>query len=102
MNVVSIQRKQRKIFLSDYSSSGKKGLVKELTFLAGAALTLLLPTLVFCIAIGQFLPFYFIALNQAAGIALGIVLSKKSPKYFLSCIPNAPPRARIVKPKKAA
>lgn len=76
-------------------------------FLAGVALTLVLPTLLYCAAIGQLWPLYLLALNGALGTMLGLAMFKKLPYSFLSCVPvtfspNVPRGASTVGLKKAA
>ncbi len=76
-------------------------------FFAGAALTLLAPTLLYCAASNQLSPLYLMACNDALGALLGFVLFKRSSVGFLSCVPitrvpNVPSGASTVRLRKAA
>jgi hypothetical protein len=57
-------------------------------FCAGAALTLLVPTLLFCAVIGQLWPLWVMACNHALGVTMGFVMLKRmSAEGFPSCVP---------------
>jgi hypothetical protein len=58
MKVIPIRSKE---FLSQYSSMGKETMHDEAKFLAGVALTLLIPTLFYCAVSGQLLMLYLMA-----------------------------------------
>jgi len=104
MSVVSIKKK---MVLGDYYSQDNEIVSEGMKFFAGAALTLLAPTLLFCAVIGQLWPLYLMACDEALGAILGFVMFKKSSDNFLSCIPvnyipHVPRGASIVRLKKAA
>ncbi|HEX8474635.1 MAG TPA: hypothetical protein VF666_11420 [Pyrinomonadaceae bacterium] len=94
MKVVPIRRRE---FLGGYSSQGKETVPEWAKFLAGATLTLLAPTLLFCAISGQLLPLYLMATNEALGVVLGFVMFKKTSVGFLSCVPfdRVPKVARV-------
>lgn len=98
---------RRKEFLGEYSSPGEETVPEGAKFLAGAALTLIVPTLLFCAVSGQLLPLYLMAANEALGVAWGFMLFKKSPVGFLTSIPltrnpNAACDKNAAERKKAA
>lgn len=84
MKVVSIRKKQ---FLDDYCAQRDDIIAEDVKFLAGAALTLLVPTVLYCTVSGLWLSLYLMACNVALGLGLGIVMFKKSSTGFLSCVP---------------
>ena len=70
----------------DYSGSYES--VREpIEFCTGVALTLLVPTLFYCVAIGQAWPFWLMACNDAVGVALGLAIYKMSSDELPSCVP---------------
>lgn len=60
---------------------------EEVTFLAGAALTLLAPTIVYCAVVGQLWPLFLMGCNGGLGAVLGLAMFRKSPRGFTSCVP---------------
>lgn len=57
-------------------------------FCAGAVLTLLMPTLLYCAVIGQLWPLWVMACNDALGVAMGLVMLKRmSSEGLPSCVP---------------
>jgi hypothetical protein len=83
MSVITVRRRH---YLSDYSQ-GKGCMSEGAQFMAGAGLTLLGPTLLYCAAIGQLWPLYLMAVNEILGVVLGVLVFKKSSEIFLSCVP---------------
>lgn len=55
----------------------------EVNFIAGAALTLFVPTLLFCLVINQLWPLYVMACDEALGVVLGFVMFRKPSGGFL-------------------
>lgn len=84
---MKVARFRRKEFLGEYSSPGEETVPEGAKFLAGAALTLIAPTLFFCAVSGQLLPLYLMTANEVLGVALGVMMFKKSSVGFLSVIP---------------
>lgn len=66
-------------------SEGK--LPEGLTFLAGAALVLFGPTLIYCLVIGEALPFYWMAATQSLGVLLGLWMYTHKPAALPPCVP---------------
>jgi hypothetical protein len=104
MSVISIRRGQ---FLGDYFSRGSEIVPEGVPFLAGAAFTFLVPTLLYCAVIEQLWPLYLMACNGVVGTTLGFVLFKKPSAGFpsvvpMSRIPNTPGGTSAVGLKKAA
>jgi hypothetical protein len=58
-----------------------------LKFLTGAVLTLWVPTLIFCWVTGQAMPFYLMVCTEVLGVSIGILMYKKRPDTFPSCVP---------------
>jgi hypothetical protein len=77
-------------------------------FYAGAALTLLVPTLLYCAVIDQLWPLWVIVCNDALGVTMGFMMFKKmSDEGFPSCVPvtrirKIPHGAGAAELKKAA
>jgi hypothetical protein len=84
---MKIAQFRRKEFLGAYSSPSEETVPEGAKFLAGAALTLIAPTLLFCAVSGQLLPLYLMATNEALGVAWGVLMFKKSFVGFLTSIP---------------
>lgn len=104
MSVIPMRRRTTPVVII---ARGNKVIPDGVMFLAGAALTLLAPTVVFCAVLGQFWPLYVMCCNEALGAALGLAMFKNSPADFLSCIPAtlippAPSGANSGRLKKAA
>ena len=103
MNVVPIRSKE---FLGEYSSRDKETVPEGAMFLAGAAVTFLAPTLLFCAVIGQLLPLYMIAANEAFGAALGFAMFNRPSKNLslnpIDPIPKAARGASAIQRRKAA
>ena len=103
MSVTSIRSKT---VLGDHYSRRNNNVFEEITYLAGAVLALLAPTVLYCAVIGQFWPLYFMACNEALGTMLGLVMFKKSSNGSLTCIPihtpNVPSCSSVSDLKKAA
>lgn len=86
------------------------GSARELgEFCAGATLTLLLPTLMYCATIGRLWPLSAMVCKDALGIMVGLVMyrNRKSSSSFIPCVPVArlralPRSARTDELKKAA
>ena len=75
--------------------------------LAGAALAVWMPTLVYSVASNQFALLYLVACSEALGAIWGWMMFKKSSKGLLSCVPvtrvaKVATVERPVKLKKAA
>lgn len=70
----------------DYSQSDESasGLFK---FYVGATLTLLTPTLFYCVVIDQLWPLWVMAGNEALGVVLGFVMFNMSSEGIPSCVP---------------
>lgn len=60
---------------------------EDVKFFGGVALTLLLPTLFYCVVIGQLWPFYLMTFEGAFGTILGFAMFTMPAKGLLSCIP---------------
>jgi hypothetical protein len=78
-----------------------------LTFLAGVVMTFWVPTLMYCLVIGQLLPLYSMVFTQTVGAAFGVFMHKKQFNGYLSCVPvnhlpDVPKIAYICGTKKAA
>lgn len=86
MKVVSIQRKS---VLGPYYSPSNELVPEGVTVLAGMALTLLAPTIIYCAVVGRLWPLYIMGCNEGLGAALGLVMYKKSSDGFSACIPSA-------------
>lgn len=59
---------------------------EDMKFLAGAALTLLGPTFLYCVVSGQYWLLYLMACIEAVGAMLGLVMFKKPSGNLLSCL----------------
>jgi hypothetical protein len=84
-----------------------RGVPEGIKFLVGATLTNWAPVLLYCYVTGEMLPFYSILCSQVLGAALGILMYKKQPGEWLSCvpvdlIPDIPSGAQIYDERKAA
>lgn len=104
MKVESIN--SRKLF-GDYYPRANKMVPEWMDFFAGAALTLLAPTLLACYVIGQALPAYVMFCDQVLGAMLGGIMYKRASSGFLSCVPishvpNVPSDSHQGEMKKAA
>ena len=95
MRVIPINSK---LFLGGCYPRGKETLPEEVKFLAGAALVIFAPALLYCAVIGQFWPLWLMACDAALGCVLGLVLFGKSSDGFPSCVP----RTSIAKSQRAA
>lgn len=75
-------------------------------FFTGAALTFWVPTLFYCAASHQALPFYLMVCNHALGVLIGVWLYEKKPGDFLSCVPisrvPATPSSAVNRERKKA
>jgi len=84
MKVVSIRRKQ---FLGGYMSQ-RAGIVPEwVPFLAGASVTTIGPTLLYCAVSFQLLPLYVMACVMMLGSVMGVAMFKRPAGDFLMRIP---------------
>lgn len=61
---------------------GNESQYELVEFCAGVALTLLTPTLLFCIVIGQLWPLWVMICNEALGAVAGFVVFKKASVGF--------------------
>lgn len=97
---------RRKLILGDSYLQSDEIVSDTSKFLLGAAVTLLGPTILYCIVIGELWPLYLIACNDALGVILGVAMFKKSPEPFVACVPQSqvpfPIYSRLVNLKKAA
>lgn len=59
-----------------------------LRFLGGAALLLLLPTLLFCVVVGEWWPLLLMAFNDALGLVLGLALYAGTTARPPACVPE--------------
>lgn len=66
---------------------GNEVIPEGMTFLAGAALTLLAPTIGYCVVVGQLWPLYVMVCHRALGAVVGLTMFRKSPPGILSCVP---------------
>lgn len=106
MSLVSIRSK---IFLGGRYPRGEcRALVPDgVKFFAGAVLTLLMPTLLYCAVSGQLLPLYLMACNESLGAMLGVLMFMRASTVFISCvpatrIPKAPSGTNSVRLNRAA
>ncbi|HEV7890143.1 MAG TPA: hypothetical protein VGP08_05870 [Pyrinomonadaceae bacterium] len=83
MKVILIRRKNNFVGYS----RGNGGTHDGAQFIALAGITLLGPTLLYCAAVGQLWPLYLIAANETLGVALGVLMFKRSPESYHSCVP---------------
>ncbi|HEX8286108.1 MAG TPA: hypothetical protein VF588_22300 [Pyrinomonadaceae bacterium] len=104
MRVVSIRSKQ---FLGGYTSQ-RAGVVPEWAwFIAGASVTTLGPTLLYCAVSLQLVPLYVMTCVAALGVAAGVVMSKMPADDFMlrlpmSGAPDVPGGTLTGRSKKAA
>ena len=84
MNVIPMRRRTAP---GDHYTRGNEVISDGLTFLAGTALTLLAPTIAYCAVAGRLWPLCVMGCNEALGVVLGLVMLRKSPASFLSCVP---------------
>lgn len=99
MSVISMRRRT---VPGEHYTRGNEVIPDELTFLAGAAFTLLAPTIVYSAVIEQLWPLYVMGCNEAMGVMLGLAMFKKSSSGFLSCVPvtRVPPVPNGVDPAR--
>lgn len=68
-------------------AQGNAVVVDDIKFFTGAAVTLLAPTLLCCLVLGQLWPLYLMTCSEALGTTLGIIKYRKPTAGFLSCMP---------------
>lgn len=75
----------------EYSGDGylqaQKSLFELVEFFAGAALTLFVPTLLFCASINQLWPLWVMFSDEALGVIVGFLMFKIEPDDVPSCVP---------------
>ena len=85
MKVESIRSR---MMFKDYDPRAQEKVPEGVKFLAGAALNLWVPTLMYCYVISQILPFYFMVFIEALGVLLGVLMYQKSADEVApSCVP---------------
>ncbi len=85
MKVVPIKRN---VTPGRLGAPGAEVVPQWMTFILGAMLTLVMPSILYCAVIGQLWPLCVMACNEALGAALGLLLFKRSNGRFASCVPE--------------
>jgi hypothetical protein len=92
MKVISIRRKQ---FLGGYMSQRAEVVPEWVGLLAGASVTIIGPTLIYCAVSFQLLPLYVMACVVALGVMAGGIMFRRGGNDLLLCIPmTGVPRVR--------
>lgn len=66
---------------------GSKGMLEGAEFAAGVAVTILIPTLLYCAVTREIMPLYVMACNWVLGSVAGLILYKLSSGSVVSCVP---------------
>lgn len=83
MKIVSIRSR---MLFGEFYPRAEKAVPEGVKFVASAALVYCGPVLLFCQAVGQFLPLYVIICNGILGALLGVSMFKRPPADLVSCV----------------